>query len=79
MWGGGEVRSTNNHRESKTTAPVLDSTPHCTHRPGTGVAEVRKTSIVSLILTRASSSRIVDCLAQMYYVQFLAPYLYRRE
>jgi hypothetical protein len=46
--------------------------------PGTGVAEVRKASIVSLILTRASSSRIVDCLEQMYYVQFLAPYLYRR-
>src|SRR6266702_3352177 len=42
--------------------------------PERAVAEVRKTSIVSLILTRASSSRIVDCLAQMYYVQFLAPY-----
>jgi len=40
---------------------------------------VRKTSIASLILTRASSSRIVDCLAQMYYVSFLTPYLYRSE
>src|SRR5215467_12295370 len=33
----GETKaSPNRHREAKATAPVLDSTRHCTHRPGRG-------------------------------------------